>query len=147
MYNNGMGNVDVADKLRGVYRFDRWLRNRKWWWSLMFWYISVLLTNAYKFYMQMYKEEDRKPWYKEQYKFRKAISEYCINPELVTSEKESKKSKFELEMPPPSTLSIISLLSPGTLTRTKIATDLSSKQRTSRVENASLESTERLGLQ
>ena len=35
-YNNGIGDVDVADKLRGVYRLDRWVRNRKWWWSMLF---------------------------------------------------------------------------------------------------------------
>ena len=30
-YNNGMRDVDVdvADQLRGVYRMDRWTRNRK----------------------------------------------------------------------------------------------------------------------
>ena len=28
-YNNGMGDVDVADQLRGVYRLDRWVRNSK----------------------------------------------------------------------------------------------------------------------
>ena len=34
-YNHGMNNVDIADQLRLVYRFDRWMRKRKWWW-LMF---------------------------------------------------------------------------------------------------------------
>jgi hypothetical protein len=29
-YNNSMGNVDVANQLRGVYRLDTWVRNRKW---------------------------------------------------------------------------------------------------------------------
>ena len=28
-YNHGMGNVDLADQLRGVYCLDRWVRNRK----------------------------------------------------------------------------------------------------------------------
>ena len=35
-YNNGMGDVDVANQLRGLYRLDRWLRNRKFWWSMLF---------------------------------------------------------------------------------------------------------------
>ena len=35
-YNFGMGNVDIADQLRGFYRVDIWLRNRKWWWSILF---------------------------------------------------------------------------------------------------------------
>ena len=50
-YNNGMGDVDVADQLRGVYRLDRWVRNRKWWWSMMFCSMGVLLTNSYKLYL------------------------------------------------------------------------------------------------
>ena len=28
-YNNTMGDVDLADHLRGSYRFDMWVRNRK----------------------------------------------------------------------------------------------------------------------
>ena len=43
-YNNGMGDVDVAGQLRGVYRLYRWARNRKWWCSVMFWSMGVLLT-------------------------------------------------------------------------------------------------------
>ena len=46
-YNNEMGQVDIADQLRGSYRCDWWLRNRKWWWSLLFWVFGLLLTNTY----------------------------------------------------------------------------------------------------
>ena len=28
-YNNRMGDVDVADQIRGVYRFYRWVKNRE----------------------------------------------------------------------------------------------------------------------
>ena len=35
-YNYDMGNVDIADQLRAFYRIDTWLRNRKWWWSILF---------------------------------------------------------------------------------------------------------------
>ena len=62
---------------------------------MLFWSMGVLLTDSYKLYLQICKEEGVKPWYKEQYQFRKKISEYWINPELVTSEKESTKRKFE----------------------------------------------------
>ena len=65
---------------------------------------------------------------------------------MVTSEKEKEQRKFEFEIPPPSTLSKISLLSPGTSTCTTITTNLSIKQSASRVENASLEPTGRLSL-
>ena len=30
-YNHQMGDVDIADHLRNNYRFDHWLRKRKWW--------------------------------------------------------------------------------------------------------------------
>ena len=92
----------------------------------------------------MCKEEGAKSWYKEQYQLRKAIAEYWINPELVTSEKESKKRKFEFEITSTSKLSTISLLSPGKSTCTTIKINRISKQRASRVENASLEPTGRL---
>ena len=50
-YNKEMGGVDIADQLQGVYRIDRFVRNRKFWWSMLFWSIGVLLTNAYKVYL------------------------------------------------------------------------------------------------
>ena len=46
-YNKRMGFVDLADQLREHYRIDYWMRKRKWWWSLFFWAIQVLLTNAW----------------------------------------------------------------------------------------------------
>ena len=56
-YNREMGNVDVADQLRGNYRFDHWLRNRKWWWSIFFWGLGVVLTNAYIIYKKVNQAE------------------------------------------------------------------------------------------
>ena len=50
-YNNTMGHVDVSDQLRNTYRFDHWLRKRKWWWSILFWGIGVIFTNAYVIYV------------------------------------------------------------------------------------------------
>ena len=57
----GMGNVDVANQLRGVYRLDRWVRNRKWWWSMLFLSLGVILKNSYQLYPQMCKKEGLKP--------------------------------------------------------------------------------------
>ena len=83
-YNHDMGGVDIADQLIGVYWCDSFVRNRKWWWSLLFWSIGVLLTNSYKLYLCVCKEDGVKVLqYKEQYQFRKAIAEYWINPELI----------------------------------------------------------------
>ena len=50
-YNNSMGDVDQVDQVRGSYRFNTWIKNRKWWWSLYFWDVGVTLTNAYIFYV------------------------------------------------------------------------------------------------
>lgn len=44
-YSNGMGHVDLADQLRGVYCLDRFVRNRKWWFLMIFFSTGVLLTN------------------------------------------------------------------------------------------------------
>ena len=92
-----MGGVDIADQLRGVYRIDRFVRNRKWWWSLLFWGIGVLLTNAYKLYISVCADEGVTPIFKEQYKFRTAIAEYWINPDRITKElhKGTRKRKFD----------------------------------------------------
>ena len=57
-YNRTMGNVDIAYQLRGSYRFDHWLRNRKWWWPILFWAIGVVLTNAYAMYVTVCEEYD-----------------------------------------------------------------------------------------
>ena len=35
-YNFGMGNVDITDQTTGLYRFDKWSQNCKWWHSI-FW--------------------------------------------------------------------------------------------------------------
>ncbi len=50
LYNNGMNNVDIADQLQGTYRFDHWIKKRKWWWSIWMWGVQVLLVNAYVLY-------------------------------------------------------------------------------------------------
>ena len=68
-YNNGMGNVNVYNQLRGVYRLYRWVINRKLWWPRVFWSMGVILTNDYKLYLQICKEDGVKPRYKEQYQF------------------------------------------------------------------------------
>ena len=49
-YNYKMNNVDIADQLRNNYKMDRWLRQKKWWWSIYLWGQGVLLTNAYLVY-------------------------------------------------------------------------------------------------
>ena len=57
MYNYGMGSVDIADQLRVFYRLDHWICNRKWWWSILFWALGVILTNSYVLYTKICDEE------------------------------------------------------------------------------------------
>ena len=83
-YNSEMGHVDVADQLRGTYRMDNWVRNRKWWWSIMFWGIGVLLTNAYVMYVLVntfiygFNKRQLMP----HHDFRRAIAVAWINPRV-----------------------------------------------------------------
>ena len=49
-HNNNMNNVDISDQLRTVYRYDRWMRKQKWWWSIAFWAFQILKTNTYIIY-------------------------------------------------------------------------------------------------
>jgi hypothetical protein len=74
-YNHTMGHVDVADQLRGSYRIDIYVRNRKWWWAIMFWAFGTLLTNAYVVYIKVNIAEgvDRKQLLSH-YEFRKQIA-------------------------------------------------------------------------
>ena len=51
-YNHQMGDLDVADQLRNNNWFDHWLEKRKWWWSIMFLGIGVILVNAYIVYIR-----------------------------------------------------------------------------------------------
>jgi len=56
-YNYNMNNVDIADQLAGVYRWDHWMRKRKWWWAIMFWALQQKITNAficYQKYMRLH---------------------------------------------------------------------------------------------
>ena len=52
-YNKTMGGVDLADQLRGTYHIYKGVWNRKWWWSILFWSIGVMITNAYVIYLHV----------------------------------------------------------------------------------------------
>ena len=76
-YNNNMNNVDVADQVRGNYRFDKWMRKRKWWWSMFWWSFQMCLTNAYVLYKKYMKMHDIKPM--SHYEFQKRVALAWIN--------------------------------------------------------------------
>jgi len=52
-YNNTMGGVDLADQLWGTYCVDKEVHNIKWWWSILFWSICFMITNAYVIYLKI----------------------------------------------------------------------------------------------
>ncbi len=52
-----MNLTDIADQLRGSYRPDRLMRQRKLWWAFFIWGIGVAGVNAYKIYETIYEEE------------------------------------------------------------------------------------------
>ena len=81
-YNYSMGHVDLSDQLRDQYRMNYWLRNRKWWWSLMMWGLGVQITNAYVMYKTLNLQAGRaKKDLISHHDFRKRIALYWINPE------------------------------------------------------------------
>ena len=97
LYNNGMNNVDIADQLRGTYRFDRWMRKRKWWWSIWMWGVQVLLVNAYVLYRTahsiIWKTEKKK--IVTQYRFREEIVKAWMEEEKSDSEGQKKRKLSE----------------------------------------------------
>ena len=96
-YNNSMGEVDIADQLRGSYRFNHWLRNRKWWWSLLFWGLGVILTNAYIVYTTYNEEEGvSSKNLLSQFEFRKSIALHWINPEY-TKQRKRRQDEYEVQ--------------------------------------------------
>ena len=52
-YNNTMGSVDLADQQQETYCIDKGVRNRKLWWSILFWSIGVMITNSYVIYLHV----------------------------------------------------------------------------------------------
>ena len=78
-YNNGMGQVDIADQLRNSYRFDHWLRNNKWWHSVYWWGMQVMLINLYIIYKKVCERAGVKPL--THYAYQRDVALAWINPE------------------------------------------------------------------
>ena len=73
-YNNDMGHVDVSDQLRNQYRFDHWMRNRKWWWVIYFWALGVVFVNAYIIYVAVMIEAGQTKQLLSHHDFRAAVA-------------------------------------------------------------------------
>ena len=74
--------MDIADQLRASYRCDIGVRNRKWWWSIWFWDLGVMLVNSNIMYLKVYLSHGRqKKDLLTHHDFRQAIAIYWINEE------------------------------------------------------------------
>jgi hypothetical protein len=96
-YNNGMNKVDIADQMRGHYRWDKWMRKRKWWWSIWMWAMQVLLVNSYILYRSAYLyiwKKDKKE-VMSQYEFRKQIILNWLDAESLTLNNKPQKRKHD----------------------------------------------------
>ena len=77
-YNHDTGGCDIVDQLRNYYRFDHWMRKRKWWWSFFFWATGVLLVNTYISYKTYMISKGMQPM--THYEFLKAIAHAWLDP-------------------------------------------------------------------
>ena len=105
-----MGSVDLADQMRGSYRLDKNTRNNKWWWSIMFWSIGVMLTNSYIMYMKVNMGEYgvAKKDLMTHHKFRKTIALYWINPAEYDQELKAEKP-YDVKRKSSSTSTVLSV--------------------------------------
>jgi Transposase IS4 len=80
-YNYNMNDVDCADQLRNNYRFDHWMRKRKWWWAIFFWGVGVLKVNAYVSYLTFHLMHGKKRnEILSHYEFREQIALAWLDP-------------------------------------------------------------------
>ena len=83
-YNNTIGRVDIAYKLRDMYQHDNWIRKRRWWWAIWNWSLGLQLINAYIKYVNLNVQDGkRKIYLLSHHDLRKSIALSWINPEAV----------------------------------------------------------------
>jgi hypothetical protein len=91
-YNFKMNDVDCSDQLRNNYRFDHWMRKRKWWWSILFWGLGVLMVNAYVSYVEFNLSHGKKKKdLLSHYEFRCEIAKAWLDPETNWKNRDKKK--------------------------------------------------------
>ena len=94
-YNHNMNNVDVADQLRGAYRFDKFVRFTKWWWSMYFWCFEMLLTNSYILYKKYMLVHDIKPV--SHYDFQVSVAKAWIRQDVYWPKNPNKRVSRQAE--------------------------------------------------
>jgi Transposase IS4 len=78
-YNFKMNSTDMADQARTLFRPDRFLRFRKWWFSIFIWQIGIAVTNAYVCYTDACAAASVKPM--EHKAFRERLADLLCHPE------------------------------------------------------------------
>lgn len=106
-YNNDMNHVDIADQLREHYRIDRWMRKRKWWWSVFFWAYEMLLTNSYILYCKFYEMHSLKPM--SHYQYQKEVALSWIDPKNHWKNFRKKKKQTRSSAPISAAISPLTL--------------------------------------
>ncbi|CAB9519576.1 unknown protein [Seminavis robusta] len=97
-YNNDMGHVDVSDQLRNSYRFDHWLQQWKWWWSIWNWAFGVFLVNAFVVYNQVMEEANVPKKHRlTHYAFREKIALQWIKSDEVSIRQRQRDSEQRQE--------------------------------------------------
>ena len=86
LYNKEMGDVDIADQIRGTYRIDKWMRKYKWWYAIFWWGFQVLMVNSYVCYKSHMEEHGLKLI--SHYEFQKSIARA-----FITGQKSSPRRK------------------------------------------------------
>jgi hypothetical protein len=123
-----MAHVDVADQLRGSYRIDIYVRNRKWRWDIMFWAFGTLLTNAYVVYIKVNIAEgvDRKQLLSH-YEFRKEIAlnwlDSSYEPQTHGIKEAHRRKKTDLSSMFSSPSSVLTITTTTSSSRAAFCTD------------------------
>ena len=135
-YNKNMNNVDIADQLRTVYRYNRWMQKQKWWWSIAFWALQMLQTNAYIIYCKYHKMHLSEPM--SHYNFIESIALSWLDKEQY-GPKKKQKGKRNLRPKPPSCRRLYNSSSSSVTTRsTTFSTEDTSTSKSIRVNDATL---------
>jgi hypothetical protein len=93
-YNRKMGDVDIADQLRGNYRPDaKWMRKMKWWHAMYNWGRGTDIINAYCAYKRFMEDNGKTPL--THYNFRKAAILAKINPGEYGTPKQQQSVAFQ----------------------------------------------------
>ena len=70
----------MADQIRGSHRFDHWLRRHKWWHSIFWWGVQVLMVNSYQSYCRLLENEGLEPM--SHYDFQSKIAIAWLDPDF-----------------------------------------------------------------